>query len=188
MNKTYISANQLLDDAYRLGFQVLDSGYRPDLLLALWRGGTPVGIAIQELLEYCGIHCEHTAIKTRYYHGIDRQAADVTIADPDTVLRYFASARRLLVVDDVFDSGRSLDTLISHAEQQLGAAMPDIRIATVYYKPGNNRTRRRPDYYLHQTDHWLVFPHELIGLSPQDIIAGKAETPALARLLEHKNR
>lgn len=182
MHKIYINANQLLDDAYRLGFRVLDSGYRPDLILALWRGGTPVGAAVQELLEYCGVHCEHTAIKTRHYHGIDSRAADVTIADPDTVMGYFASSQQLLIVDDVFDSGRSLDTLITAAEQQLGDAMPEVRVATVYYKPGNNRTERQPDYYLHQTEHWLVFPHELIGLRPDEIVAGKPDCPSLLRL------
>lgn len=186
MNKIYISANQLLDDAYRLGFQVLDSGYRPDLILALWRGGTPVGAAVQELLEYCGVHCEHTAIKTRHYHGIDSRAADVTIADPDTVLRYFAGSHRLLVVDDVFDSGRSLDTLITAAEQQLRDAMPEVRVATLYYKPGNNLTRRQPDYYLHRTDDWLVFPHELIGLTPDEIVAGKPDCPSLIRLRDRR--
>ena len=53
--KVYLSANEFLLDSFRLGKLVLDSGWRPDVLIALWRGGTPVGVAVHELLLYRGI-------------------------------------------------------------------------------------------------------------------------------------
>ena len=51
----------------------------------------------------------------------------------------------------------------------------DIRVAAVYFKPANNRTERCPEYYVHETDKWLVFPHELNGLNPEEIALNKPE-------------
>ena len=50
-DKQFIHAQELLDASYRLGVQILDSGFRPSFIVGVWRGGTPVGIAVQELLE-----------------------------------------------------------------------------------------------------------------------------------------
>ena len=47
--------------------------------------------------------------------------------------------------------------------------------ATPYFKPTKNKTDRKPDYYIHETDNWLVFPHELHGLSIQEISENKPE-------------
>ena len=58
-------------------------------------------------------------------------------------------------------------------------AMPEIRVATPYFKPTKNKTKRKPDYYLHETDKWLVFPHELEGLSMQEIKENKPEVSKL---------
>ena len=59
---------------------------------------------------------------------------------------------------------------------------PEIRLATPWYKPGNNQTGRIPDYYVHESDDWLVFPHELEGLTIEEIATHK---PELSELLEH---
>ena len=52
MEKVYISANDLLLDSFRLAEKIVASGFRPDFIIGVWRGGAPVGIAIQEYLEY----------------------------------------------------------------------------------------------------------------------------------------
>ncbi len=49
----------------------------------------------------------------------------------------------------------------------------NVRIATVYYKPSRNKTRLVPDFYVRATDEWLVFPHELKGLTREEILANK---------------
>ena len=56
---------------------------------------------------------------------------------------------------------------------------PEIRVATPYFKPAKNKTKRKPDYYLYETDKWLVFPHELEGLSMQEINDNKPEVSKL---------
>ncbi len=55
----------------------------------------------------------------------------------------------------------------------------ELRIACPWYKPGNSRTGLVPDYHLHETDAWLVFPHELVGLDRDEIRAGKGRLAPL---------
>src|SRR3546814_14162093 len=51
----------------------------------------------------------------------------------------------------------------------------DIRIATVWYKPGRNVTDLAPHFHVHQTDRWLIFPHEIDGLTVDEIRRHKPE-------------
>ena len=73
-NKIFISPTELLYDSFKLGVKILESAFVPDYIVAIWRGGTPVGIAVQELLDYAGTRTDHIAIRTSYYLGIDRVA------------------------------------------------------------------------------------------------------------------
>ena len=83
---------------------------------------------------------------------------------------------RLLIVDDVFDSGKSIAAVIDEFEHRARRNLPnDIRVATPWYKPSKNVTDRVPDYFIHETDRWLVFPHELQGLSMEEVRSGKPE-------------
>ena len=54
----------------------------------------------------------------------------------------------------------------------------------LWYKPNNNQTSLKPDYYLHETDKWIVFPHDLAGLSMQEIETGKIERKPIFDLLK----
>ncbi len=183
-DKLFISANTLLNDAFRLGQLILASGFTPDILVALWRGGTPVAIGIQELLGCAGVEHEHFVVKTRHYAGIDHRRDDILVDGLEPVLQAVRAKSRVLIVDDVFDTGLTLDKLLGVIESCCDQAGPAIRIATPYFKPGNNRTGRKPDFYLHTTDRWIVFPHELAGLSAAEIRAGKPELPVLAEMAD----
>ena len=77
--KEFISAESLLRDSLALGMQIVRSGFRPTFLVGVWRGGAPIGIAVQEVLEFHGIECDHLAIRTSSYQGIDQQAAQVHV-------------------------------------------------------------------------------------------------------------
>ena len=75
-------------------------------------------------------------------------------------------------MDDIFDTGHSIAAVFDALKGKLGENMPkDIRVATIYYKPTRNKTDRVPDYYLYETDQWVVFPHELEGGSEDFIEA-----------------
>ena len=160
--RLYITADGLLADSFRLGLKILDSGFRPTHIAGIWRGGTPVGIAVQELLDFCGVKTDHIAIRTSLYTGIGTTAARVQVHGLNYLVRNLNAEDALLIVDDVYDSGRSIRQVIDDLREACRRNTPEIRIATIYCKP-KSRPSGVPHYYLHETDRWLVFPHELAG-------------------------
>ncbi|MEM8981397.1 MAG: phosphoribosyltransferase family protein [Pseudomonadota bacterium] len=181
-DKVYLDAQQLLDDAFRLGAAVVESGFKPSFILALWRGGAPIGIAVQEYLAYHGIATDHIAIRTAHYTAtIDASTEHVEIYGISYLLKNMTHEDRLLIVDDVFDTGRTVDAVIAHLAAKARRNTPaDIRVAVPYYKPRRNLTTRQPDYALHETDAWIKFPHSLEGLSDNEI---RKHRPTLADIL-----
>ena len=180
--KKYISAQELLEDSYRLGVKIIESGFRPHFIIGVWRGGTPVGIAVQELLDYFDIETDHIAIRTSSYSGINERSQQIRVHGMGYIIRNVNSDDSLLIVDDVYDTGLSVEAVLESLREKARKNTPhDIRIATVYYKPKNNKTNHVPEYYLHETDRWLVFPHELNGLTPDEIAANK---PGVSKLIE----
>ncbi len=172
--KAFISAQSLLEDSFELGRRVVKSGFRPSFLVGIWRGGAPIGITVQEVLEYNGIECDHIAIRTSSYMGIDQQSRSVRVHAIDYLVSMLNADDGLLLIDDVFDSGRSLEAVIAELGRRCRRNLPEqIRIATVYYKPTRNRSSLRPDFFVRETDQWLVFPHEICGLSREEILANK---------------
>jgi hypoxanthine phosphoribosyltransferase len=174
IEKTFISADSLLRDSIELARRIVRSGLRPTWLVAMWRGGAPIGIAVQEVLEYHRIHTDHIAIRTSSYLGIDNQSKTVRVHALDYLVSRLTAEDELLLVDDVFDSGRSLEAVIAELRRRCRRNLPEkIRIATVYYKPARNRSALVPDFYIRATDSWLVFPHEIQGLSREEILEHK---------------
>jgi hypoxanthine phosphoribosyltransferase len=174
MQKVFISAESLLRDSMELARRIVGSGFRPTFLVAMWRGGAPIGIAVQEVLEYHGVHTDHIAIRTSYYVGNDQPSKTVRVHAVDYLVSRLSAEDKLLLVDDVFDSGRSLKAVIEALKRRCRRNLPeDIRIATVYYKPERNRSPLLPDYYVHTARDWLVFPHEIQGLTREEILEHK---------------
>ncbi|SDL76349.1 phosphoribosyltransferase [Maricaulis salignorans] len=180
--KTYLNANHLLADSFRLARLIHESGFKPTHIVGVWRGGAPVGIAVQEYLEYRGLSTDHIAIRTASYTGIGQQA-EVRVFGESYLVDTLNADDRLLIVDDVFDSGRSIEALLKVLRAKCRKNFPaEAKIATVYFKPVRNKTELKPDFFLHETDDWLVFPHELCGLTPEEIAAkGEAGKVALAK-------
>jgi hypoxanthine phosphoribosyltransferase len=174
MEKLFISADSLLRDSMELARLIVQSGLRPTFLVAMWRGGAPIGIAVQEVLEYHGIHADHIPIRTSSYVGIDQQSKTVRVHATDYLVSRLEAEDELLIVDDVFDSGRSLEAVMSELKRRCRRNLPSkVKIATVYYKPSRNRSALVPDFYVKATDSWLVFPHEIQGLTREEILANK---------------
>ena len=174
MLKKYLTADQLLQDSYRLALDIVESGFKPTFLLAVWRGGAPIGIAIQEVFEVCGICVNHIAVRTYYYTAPAERARQVRVHGLGYVVEALCSDDRLLIVDDVHDSGRSVEVLVERIQRECGRNVPmEIKLATPYYKPGKSEVATVPDYYLHEVEDWLVFPHELQGLSKQELMESK---------------
>ncbi|MEP3225307.1 MAG: phosphoribosyltransferase family protein [Parasphingorhabdus sp.] len=176
ITKTYISADQLLSDSFRLGMQIFNSDFAPTHIVGIWRGGAPVGIAVQEILEFHGVSTDHIAIRTSSYSGIDKQERSVRVFALGYLIDTLNPDDNLLIVDDVFDSGRSIEAFLKELSERCRHNMPkDVRVATIYSKPSRNKTDLHPDFFIHETEDWLIFPHELDGLSKAEICDNKAD-------------
>lgn len=180
-DKQYISAEQLLDDSFLLGSKIYNSGFRPTFIMALWRGAAPIGIAVQEFLAYRGISTDHIAVRTSSYSGIDNQARKVEVYGMNYIVKNITHEDKLLIVDDVFDTGQTVQAIIEFIRAKARLNSPnEIRIAVPYYKPSRNKSDFVPDYFLHKTERWLKFPHSLEGLSDSEI---EQNRPSLHKIL-----
>ena len=151
--KIFIDARTLMLESVRLARAIWDDGFRPDFLIGIWRGGTPPGILIHEYFRLRGVDPYHTAIKTQSYEGMQRGNSGVEI------------------IDDVFDTGHTMEAILEQIRRRARRNAPELRVATVYYKPLRNETAIQPDYWQVETDDWIVFPHELEGLSDTELRA-----------------
>ena len=181
MDKTVISAQDLLEDSVELGIKILESDFRPTMIIAIWRGGTPVGMAVQEVLSYCGVESDHIAIRTSSYVGVDQRGA-VAVHGLNYIVKKICHDDRVLIVDDVFDTGNTIAAVIEEISSRARGNTPeDIRIAVPWFKPSRNETDLVPDYFLRETSEWLVFPHELDALTPEEL---RASRPKIARIVQ----
>ncbi|MBT0587261.1 phosphoribosyltransferase [Alteromonas oceanisediminis] len=184
MQKTFITAQSLLEDSFRLASMVFDDGFRPDFIIGIWRGGAPIGIAVQEFFEFKNTPTDHIAVRTSSYYGIDQQSKEIRVHGLHYLIENANADDRILIVDDVFDSGRSVDALIKQIKTLMRLNMPtDMRIACPWYKPKNNKTNLTPHYYVNESEEWLVFPHELAGLTEAEIREGKQELSGVMDVL-----
>ena len=180
MTKRFVAADDLLRDSFQLAANISNAGFRPDFLVGLWRGGSAVGIAVQEGLDYLGIKTDHIAIRTSYrgapsYSEMVSKAASIRVHGLQYLLENLCSHHSLLIVDDVYSTGSSVRAVISQLAEKTRRNLPqDIRIATVWYRP-TARTLRVPDYYVHETGDWLVLPYELTGMSIDELRENRPE-------------
>ncbi|MDD2598296.1 MAG: phosphoribosyltransferase family protein [Kiritimatiellae bacterium] len=174
--KRYLSAEEYHLDSFRLGRMIIDSGWVPDDMIALWRGGAPVGVIVHEFLHYHGFRPRHRALKCQSYTGIKAHTPEVFFENADEIFNSIIPGSRVLIVDDVFDTGNTAQAVV----QRLAPFKLDLKFATVFWKPEQNQTELQPDFYVVKTDQWIVFPHELDGLTKQEV---KLKHPAIYDLL-----
>lgn len=128
--------------------KVLKSGYVPEVIIGICRGGlVPLRIFSDEFEE-----TEIGIIRVAFYEDVKKTSSEPKILQDVNV---DVSGRRVLVVDDVADTGRSLEIVRRHLESK-GAR--EVKVATVYYKPWS---AFKPDYYVKKTEKWIIFPHEV---------------------------
>ena len=182
IEKTYISADTFLRDTWRLAARVKASGWKPDLLVALWRGGASVGVAIHEYFKATGWSVAHLPLKCASYTGIGANAGAVVFAFGDEIFGTIRPGEKVLVVDDVFDTGKTAKAV----KERLDVVGADMRFASVYWKPAKNITDLKPDYFTEDVGTaWIVFPHEIEGLSPAEIAR---KDPVLAEILADETK
>jgi len=174
MSERFIAADDLLLDSFQLAANIYEAGFEPDFLVGLWRGGSAVGIAVQEGLDYFGTKTDHIAIRTSYtgapgYSQMVNKADAIRVHGMQYLLENLSAHHSLLIVDDVYSTGSSVNAVIKQLARKTRRNLPqDIRIATVWYRP-TEKTLRTPDYFVRETDDWLVLPYELSGFSIDEL-------------------
>jgi len=133
----------LLDLANR----VRRDGFKPDVIVGVSRGGWPPARVMSDLLENPRL----ANVTAEFYVGVAETKGKPVITQPVSVS---VKGKKILVVDDVADTGESLRLVRSHLGEQ-GAT--EIKIATIYYKPWSVMI---PDYYEKETSSWIIFPWE----------------------------
>ncbi len=176
MKKKFLDEEALILDSFKLGVNIFESGFKPTFIVGLWRGGSSVGIYVQECLQTLGIKTNHISLRTSY-HG--QPYYHESVASPDAELRVHGTRfllenlnadDSLLIVDDVFSTGKNIEAVISRLQMRLKRNMPhDVKVATLWQRPSYKAVDFEPDFTLHQTEDWLVFPYEMSGLSLDEI-------------------
>jgi hypoxanthine phosphoribosyltransferase len=180
MNKRFIEEQQLLEDSYRLARQIYQSGFRPDFIVGVWRGGSTVGIYVQECLQYLGVETDHIAVRTSYSGRMDyfrqlEQGSEMRAHGLQYLFENLNADDALLIVDDVYSTGRNVHAIVDRLRRKNKRNMAnDLRIAAPYYRAVANNDNPPPDYFLEQTDDWLVLPYELTGISRDEMAAHKS--------------
>lgn len=135
---------------------IVADGFAPDIVVAIARGGLlPAGAIAYGLgVKSCG------ALNVEFYTGIGTVLDAPEILPPDLDLSALPG-KRVLLVDDVADSGRTL----ALAVQLLSDAGADVRSVCIYTKPGSIAM---PDYSWRETDRWIDFPWSFRGTVVQE--------------------
>jgi len=139
--------NQIYGMLLNQAEKIRKNGFKPDIIVGVSRGGWPPARVMSDLLNNPNL----ANVRAEFYLGVAETKNEPTLTQCVSVA---VEGKKVLVVDEVADSGKSLKLVKEHIIQQ-GAK--DVRIATVYYKPWSII---KPDYYEKETSLWIVFPWE----------------------------
>jgi hypothetical protein len=141
------SWNQVYTMLLRLADKIRKNKFDPDVIVGVSRGGWPPARVLSDLLGNPNL----ATIRTEFYVGIAETGHEPALTQPVSVP---VRGKKVLLVDEVADTGKSLKLLKEHLIEQNAS---EVRVATVYYKPWSTV---KPDYYEKETRRWVVFPWE----------------------------
>lgn len=130
-----------------LAKKIRGSNYKPDVIVGVSRGGWPPARVMSDLLEN-----SHVAnMKVEFYKDIEVTSKKPIVTQPVTS---DVTGKRVLVVDDVADTGHSLKVVANHLKRK---GVKDLKVCTIYMKP---QSVFRPDFFARTTRKWVIFPWE----------------------------
>ncbi|MHA1833011.1 MAG: phosphoribosyltransferase [Candidatus Baldrarchaeia archaeon] len=140
------------DDVYELTLKVAEkimkSGFSPDILVGIARGGWIVARLLSDFLDNSNV----TSIRIEFYKGIAETGEKPQITQP---LIVDVKDKNVLICDDVADTGHSLIAAVEHIKEK-GAK--EVKVATLHLKPWSSY---KPDYFVVETDAWIIYPWEI---------------------------
>jgi uncharacterized protein len=157
-----------------LARRIRSSGYKPDVIVGVSRGGWPPARIMSDLLENPRV----ANMKVEFYKDIGVRSKKPRITQPVTS---DVTGKRVLVVDDVSDSGHSLKVVANHLRRK---GTKELKVCTIYMKP---HSIFRPDFYARTTRKWIIFPWErleAIRLVARKFDSDKARVSSVIRELK----
>ncbi len=142
------SWNELFWNTVKLAEMIEKDCFKPDVIVAIARGGWIVGRLLSDLLKQPNV----ANMRVQFYQDIGVTSRAPVITQPVSIN---VKGLKVLLVDDVADTGESLKTAYDHLVE---AGASEVRTATLYYKPWS---KFKPDYYVVTTEAWIIFPHEI---------------------------
>lgn len=157
-----------------LAKKIKSSGYTPDVIVGVSRGGWPPARIMSDLLENSHI----ANMKVEFYKDIGVRSKKPRITQPVTAE---VTNKKVLVVDDVSDTGHSLKAVVSHLRRK---GVKELKVVTIYMKP---QSIFRPDFYARTTRKWIIFPWErleAVQLIARRFNSDKAKVSSIVRELK----
>jgi len=139
--------NQVYCMLLNLADKIRRNEFKPDIIVGVSRGGWPPARVLSDLLGNPNV----ADVRVEFYVGVAETKGEPTLTQPVSVP---VAGKKVLVVDEVADTGKSLKLVKEHIMAEDAAA---VKIATVYHKPWSII---KPDYYEKETCCWIVFPWE----------------------------
>lgn len=196
MAKEFLTAQGVRDNAIKLARRIHKDGFLPDVIYVSLRGGAYIGNVISEyfkLVRRGERPVFYAAVVARSYtdiHRSERVMVDGWTYSPE----YLRSGDRVLLVDDIFDSGHTINHLVEILLEK-GIPREDIKVAVHDYKIRTFTTEKlpiQPDYWCRrhvvskpEEDTWVHYlSHELVGLTPEEVAEHYATDPEIATIIE----
>tara|TARA_Y100001972_G_C7632453_1_gene317481 strand:- start:333 stop:851 length:519 start_codon:yes stop_codon:yes gene_type:complete len=167
IEKLFISSQHLSNMSIQLAKNIHKSNYKPDIIIGISRGGLTPSVFVHEYLQHKNINCLYGVISAKSYINNNRNT-NTQIDISQNLLNILKISNKILIIDDILDTGLTFQHIVKFLSQhQINSNF--INFATLYYKPQNNKTNIIPKFFINQTDKWIVFPHEFVGLNNEEI-------------------
>lgn len=163
--------DEIYDMLLGLAVRIRDSGFVPELIAGVSRGGWVPGRILSDLLA----NARTANVKVEFYVGIGKTSRKPQVTQP---ISEEISGKSVLLVDDVADTGESLLAALNHVRDR-GAG--EIKTVTVYYKP---HSKFKPDFFAETTSEWIIFPWERLETAQFLITEGRAQGRSLDSVRE----
>lgn len=137
-------------DIYEMCIKLADKikgKFSPDVIVGIARGGWIPARILSDLLENPNV----ASVRVEFYVDVGKTAKTPRITQGVSVP---LEGKKVLVVDDVADTGKSLKAVL---EYLTGLGAKEVKAATLHYKP---KSIIKPDFYVEETEAWIVYPHE----------------------------
>ena len=181
MKKDFISYNEVRDNALKLAYRIHKDGFIPDVIYVSLRGGAYLGNVISEyfkIIKKTGRPVFYAAVVARSYTDI-REQSNIMIDGWTYKPEYLRNGDKILLVDDIFDSGKTINYLGEVIINQ-GIPRKDLKIAVHDYKDLTYLEKKPPllpDYSCRthiinspEEDVWIHYmSHELLGLTQKEL-------------------